>query len=283
MKLCAKLKNAGKRYLDAKKEKIIFRFPVEVSREDLLRDKIAVITGGSGGIGSAIAKELLLQGAKVVLLGTNKEKLEAAREKLGAGEDTLKIVCSDLRKISAFSSLVAEIEVAFPEDRVDILVNCAGITATHDFWNTTEEEFDKIMDVNLKGMYFFTREIARAMKEKHVKGHILNVSSSSSVRPAWTPYQMSKWAINGFTKGLADLLIQDGIVVNAIAPGPTATSVFGLSESDPIGNPSNPAGRFVLPDEVASLAAHMVGPLGDMIVGDTFFITGGSGIISYHR
>ena len=139
------------------------------------------------------------------------------------------------------------------------------------------------MDINLKGVFFFSREIASLMKNAGVHGHILNVSSSSSLRPAWTPYQISKWGINGFTKGLADLLIADNIVVNAIAPGPTATGIFGLKEGDSISNPTNPAGRFALPSEVAALAVFMASPLGDMIVGDTFFISGGSGVISYHR
>ena len=85
------------------------------------------------------------------------------------------------------------------------------------------------------------------------------------------------------TLGLADLLLPYGIVVNAIAPGPTATPMLGKNEGDTIYNPTNPSGRYAMPSEIASLAVYMVSDLGNMIVGDTFYITGGSGTITLHR
>jgi 3-oxoacyl-[acyl-carrier protein] reductase len=93
---------------------------------------------------------------------------------------------------------------------------------------------------------------------------------------------MSKWAIKGLTMGLADRLLKEGIVVNAIAPGPTATEMINVHDNDSIYSESNPAGRYVMPSEIASLAAFMVSDAGNMIVGDTFYMTGGSGTISYH-
>ena len=121
------------------------------------------------------------------------------------------------------------------------------------------------------------------MIDKKIKGHILNVTSSSALRPAWTPYQMSKWAVRGLTKGLADMMIPHGIVVNAIAPGPTATPMLGKEEGDSIYEPYTPARRYAMPEEIASLAVFMVSGAGDMIVGDTFYMTGGSGIITLHH
>lgn len=283
MSIAKEMKRIGKRILDSKKEKIILPVNRVVKENQLLSDKVAVITGGTGGIGCSIAEELLREGAKVIILGTSQTKVNDTVNQLTEISSNVAGIAVNLTRVSSFNQNVQEIESLFPENRIDILINCAGITAEHDFWETTEDEFDRIMAINLKGTYFFSREVAQSMKKKKIKGHILNISSSSSVRPAWTPYQLSKWAINGFTKGLADILVDDGIVVNAIAPGPTATGIFGLSKHDPIGNPTNPSGRFVLPAEVASLAALMVGPNGDMIVGDTVYITGGSGTISYHR
>ena len=125
--------------------------------------------------------------------------------------------------------------------------------------------------------------VGKYMIENKIRGHILNVSSSSALRPAWTPYQMSKWAIRGFTMGLADTLLPYGIIVNAIAPGQVATSMLGKNETDSIDNRSTPIGRYAEPDEIANLATFMVSNMGEMIVGDTFYITGGSGTISYHR
>lgn len=170
----------------------------------------------------------------------------------------------------------------FEENRIDILVNSAGIVAKHNFLETTEEEYDSIMNINAKGTFFISQEIGKYMIKNKIKGHILNVSSSSALRPAWTPYQMSKWAIRGFTLGLADTLLPYGITVNAIAPGPVATQMLGKKEGDSIYNEFSPSGRYALPSEIAELALFMVSDLGNLIIGDTFYITGGSGTISYH-
>ena len=170
----------------------------------------------------------------------------------------------------------------FPENRIDILVNCAGVISKGSFEEITEEEYDRVMDINMKGTYFMSKAVCKHMMRNKVKGHILNVSSSSALRNAWSPYQISKWAIKGFTKGLADEMISHGIVVNAIAPGPVATTMLGREDGDTLYNETNPAGRYSTPEEIANLAAFMVSNMGDMIVGDTFYITGGSGVITLH-
>ena len=139
------------------------------------------------------------------------------------------------------------------------------------------------MDINAKGTYFISQVIARKMIENAIHGHILNVSSSSSLRPASTPYTISKWAVSGMTKGMADVLIRYGIVVNAIAPGPVATNMVGKIDTSEIGHDVSPSGRYAMPEEVSHLAAYMVSGYGDLIVGDTFYITGGSGTVSLHR
>ena len=170
----------------------------------------------------------------------------------------------------------------FPENRIDILVNSAGVVSHSDFLDMSEQEYDSIMDINAKGTFFMSQATAKYMIENRIKGHILNVTSSSALRPAWTPYQMSKWAVRGFTLGAADKLLPYGIVVNAIAPGPTATPMLGKNEGDSIYNATCPAGRFAMPSEIAALATFMVSDMGDMIVGDTFYMTGGSGTITLH-
>lgn len=128
-----------------------------------------------------------------------------------------------------------------------------------------------------------SQAVSQFMIEKKSKGHILNITSSSALRPAWTPYQMSKWAIKGFTLGLADTLIPYGIIVNAIAPGPTATPMLNKQEGDSIYEPYTPARRYATPEELGSLAVFMVSSAGDMIVGDTVYMTGGSGTITLHH
>lgn len=171
----------------------------------------------------------------------------------------------------------------FPENKIDILVNSAGVVAHSSFEDMTEEEYDCIMDTNAKGVFFMSKAVSRHMVENKVKGHILNVTSSSALRPAWKPYQISKWSVKGLTLGLADSLIKKGIIVNAMAPGPVATPMLEKQEGDSIYNATRPSGRFATPGEIAELAAFMVSDMGDLIVGDTFYITGGSGTITLHN
>ena len=125
--------------------------------------------------------------------------------------------------------------------------------------------------------------MGKYMIDHKLKGHILNVSSASALRPAWTPYEISKWGVRGFTKGLADTMLPYGIIVNAIAPGPVATPMLGVQEGDSIYNGVNPSGRYAMPSEIAALAVFMVSDFGNLIVGDTFYMTGGSGTISLHK
>ena len=256
-----------------------------IPQANLLEDKIALITGGSSGIGFAIAEAFITAGAKVIICGTNKEKLDRAVKKLQGKQGIIVakgIVCN-VRDISAIPDKVNEASKQFEEGRIDILVNSAGLISNHDFWQTDENDYDSLMETNTKGTFFMCQAVAKQMIEKKVKGHILNVSSSSANRPAWTPYQMSKWAVRGFTLGLADTLLPHGIIVNAIAPGQTATPMFDVDVNENLYNVNVPNKRYILPEEIASLAVFMVSGAGDAIVGDTFYITGGSGLISMHR
>ena len=147
----------------------------------------------------------------------------------------------------------------------------------------TEQEYDSIMNVNAKGVFFMSQVIAKYMIENGIKGHILNITSSSSLRPAWTPYQMSKWAVRGLTMGLADRLLPYGIIVNALAPGPVATPMLGKKEGDSIYMAGQPSGRYAVPDELANMAVVLVSDIANLVVGDTVYMTGGSGIISLHH
>ena len=178
---------------------------------------------------------------------------------------------------------VLEAAALFSENRIDILVNSAGVVNTTAFLKMTEAEFDKVIGINAKGTYFMSQAVARFMIERKIKGHILNIASSSANRPAWTPYQLSKWAVRGMTLGLADVLLPYGITVNCLAPGPVATPMLGKKEGDNIYEESYPAKRYAMPKEIAQLAVFMASEQGNLIVGDTFFMTGGSGLITLHH
>lgn len=255
--------------------------PTPTNPQQLLAGKVALVTGGTGGIGTAIAKAFVDSGAKVILVGTNEKKLQDIASRYD--KESLIPMQFNVLDVDAMLQKVIEAGELFPEKRIDILVNCAGVNDVDDFAHVKEADYDRVMDINVKGTFFMCQAVSNYMIANKIKGHILNVSSSSALRPAWTPYPISKWAIRGFTMGLADTLLPHGIVVNAIAPGPTATAMVDRQADGDIRMDSNPSGRMAVPSEIANLAVFMVSDMGNMIVGDTFYMTGGSGTISMHH
>lgn len=289
MSFKVKVKNGLHSIFMMLKEEKKIPIPTQVNTTKLLEGKIALITGGSGGIGMAIAENFLKNGAKVIIAGTSETKLKSCKDYLrskfeeGTNESItcIEYIVLNVLDVDTIPYIIKKASEVFEEKRIDILVNSAGILNRSDFWHMSEMEYDSIMDINVKGTFFMCQAMGTYMIEHRIKGHILNVSSSSALRPAWTPYQMSKWAIRGFTLGLADTLLPYNIIVNAIAPGPVATAMLDKGENSPIDNPSCPIKRYAEPQEIANLAVFMVSDMGEMIVGDTFYITGGSGTISY--
>lgn len=135
------------------------------------------------------------------------------------------------------------------------------------------------MATNLKSVFFLSKWVACHMIRNKIRGNILNIASSSSLRPANSAYMISKWGVRGLTEGLAKMLVTHGIVVNGIAPGPTATPMLGKRDYSDVGLESSPIGRYALPEEIASMALFLAGPQGRLIVGDIVYMTGGAGII----
>lgn len=275
------LKNRAQRIVKFLNSKEKIAIPDYIDSDKLLVDKNVLITGGSGGIGYAIATKFLQSGAYVIITGTNEDKLKRKTAELNS--DKISYSALNLNDVKSFDAKLETIINKFPDRRIDILVNCAGLNPKKSFFNIDESDYDSTMDVNVKGTFFISQAVSKYMIANKTKGHILNVSSSSALRPAWTPYEMSKWTIRGFTKGLADTLIPYGIVVNAIAPGPTATPMLDMNENSDLDLPGNPIGRYAEPEEIANLALVLASDLGNLIVGDTVYATGGSGVISLHH
>lgn len=241
-----------------------------------LEGKVALVSGGSGGIGMAIAGELLSAGAKVVLGGTNEAKLAKCAAELGDSSNCAWVKMDFLTQSDAVTSV--NNARSFFNGNLDIFVNSAGVhTEDVDFWTMNLEEFDRVLDVNLKGAFFAAQAVARVMTETNTEGHILFVNSCRGFEPAWSPYGISKWGLRGMTEGLAQVLIRHGIVVNGIAPGSTATSLIGIREGDSIASDDNLTGRLATPEEIAKWARMLVGPTGDLVVGETFLVSGGRG------
>ena len=269
------LKHAVISFFTAMKTKNIVPIEHVVDNTKMLDNKVALITGGSGGIGYAIAKSFIESGCRVVITGTNVEKLNSCVEKLGENARGIQLNLNDLSDLDEKVGKVIECY-----GKIDILVNSAGVHSVKsmtDFFNTTQEEFDKIIQVNLKGTYFVSQKIAEYFVENKIKGHILNISSSTAGEPGWSVYRISKQAIENLTLGLAQKLSPYGIIVNGIAPGSTATNLLNYKEGDSIATVDNVMGRMVMPDEIASYAKMLVSNLGNMVVGETIYISGGRG------
>lgn len=274
------IKKSLKAVSDIVKEEKIRPIPQPINVQKCLEGKVALITGGSGGLGMAIAESFIRSGCKVIIAGTNEQKLTHCVEKLNSeNEKMAALIVLNVLEVKTMSQKICEAAACFNENRIDILVNSAGVHTQLDFFHMSEEEYDSIMDINVKGTYFLSQAMGLYMINNHIKGHILNISSSSALRPAANPYQLSKWAIKGFTLGGADSLLPYGIIMNAIAPGPTATAMLDKNSTDNIALIHQPSGRYAMPSEIASLATYMVSDMGNLIVGDTFYITGGSGTI----
>lgn len=249
---------------------------------DWLKGRKALITGGSSGIGFEIALAYLNAGASVVITGRNelklKEKINTLKEK--TKKTDIKGIILDYSDIPSFNSKINEIEILLG-GKIDILVNNAGIFNSESFGKTTEESYDHILDTNLKGPYFLSQAIALRMKENSIKGNILNIASSSSIRPANSPYTLSKWGIRGLTLGLARVLTPYDIVVNGIAPGPTATPMLiEENNKENLTHEKNLSGRYATPKEIANMAVILVSNMSRMIVGDVIYMTGGAGNVT---
>ncbi len=193
----------------------------------LLDGKIAVVTGGSRGIGFATVKEFLKEGATVVLCASKKETADKAVETLKDENPEWQVfgIYPDLTNYDSVKAEFSKIERDF--GRIDILVNNAGISANQPFDAYTEEAFDKVMDLNVKGVFNCTRAVVDGMKNRKF-GVILNTSSMVSIygQPSGVAYPTSKFAVNGMTLSLARELGPYGIRVNAVAPGITDTDMF---------------------------------------------------------
>ncbi|WP_320018344.1 SDR family oxidoreductase [Labilibaculum manganireducens] len=254
------------------KERLV---PIYISKDSksLLNGKTALISGGSSGIGFAIAKKLSNSGCKVIISGRNVEKLQKVANELCVNYISFDI--SDIAETQAkFDELVRD-------NQIDILINSAGVHCPQKFGEVSEDGWDNVIDINLKGLYFLCQCVGNYMVDNKIKGHILNISSASSLKPSWTPYEISKRAVNGITQGFAHKLTSYGIVVNGLAPGPTATPMLKFSKDEEVDLTwsANPSGRVSTVEEIAELAIFMVSDLGNGIIGDTFFMTGGSGTI----
>lgn len=253
-----------------------------------LAGKIAIVTGGAKGIGHAIAKRFLLEGASVMIADSNDEEGRAAVDDLSS-LGRIRFISADIsKKLDVHNMLAATLDT-FGD--VDILVNNAGIAHSADFLTLREEDFDRVLKTNLKGAFLCSQAVARHLVEKveagGSPGAIVNMSSINAVVaiPDQIPYSVSKGGLNQLTRVMALSLAPYGIRVNAIGPGSIQTDMLESVNSDPAAKKRmlsrTPMGRVGDPAEIAAIAAFLASDDASYITGQTIYADGGRLPLNY--
>lgn len=252
-----------------------------------LSGKVAIVTGSSSGIGQAIAIRLGSEGAKVVVDYRGKlDGAEATKRQIeDAGGEAI-IVQADVSKLGDVQRLVDE---AWKQlGSCDILVNNAGVEKGADFWDVTEEDYDTVLDVNLKGVFFLTQAFVRKLREAKKPGRVINISSvhEDMAFPHFSTYCAAKGGLRMLTRDLAVELGPLGITINNIAPGAIATPINTSLLEDKAKLEALlkniPLARLGKPEEVAGVAAFLASDDAAYVTGSTYVIDGGL-MVDYHE
>jgi NAD(P)-dependent dehydrogenase (short-subunit alcohol dehydrogenase family) len=239
-----------------------------------LRCRSVLVTGGSSGIGLALARRLTDLGASVVITGRDEQKLATAKAQIASDRlFTLPWDISDVREnrenIRKAAALMGGL---------DGLVNNAGAAVRREYepWDITEAEWDSVMDTNLKGAFFLMRDTVDYMLEHRIRGNVVNVASNAACMDIRGPYGASKLAMIKLTRAYGKRLGHQGIIVNGVAPGATFTpmiSDYALAEDQPY--PRHAIERFIRPEEIAEWIVTLMSRQGETVCGHTVVADGG--------
>lgn len=241
----------------------------------MLKGKTAVITGGTRGIGFAIVKKYLENGANVAIAGSRQATVEKALEKLPEYKDHIMGIWPDLCSPDEVAAAFASVKERFGS--LDILANNAGVSSRTSLYDYTVEEFSKIMDVNVKAVFVCAQAAARIMKEQ---GGGVIISTSSMVgeygQPSGCGYPASKFAVNGLTRSLSRELARDQIRVNAVAPGVTRTDMLDALPKEMVDRISAgiPLGRVGEPLDIANAYLFLASDMASYVTGVTLRVDG---------
>jgi glucose 1-dehydrogenase len=252
-----------------------------------LAGKVAVVSGSGSGIGQSIAIRLASEGASVVINYRGRpDGANATKSQIDAAGGKAITVQADVSKLTDTQNLIDQTYLQL--GRCDILVNNAGIEKRADFWDVTEQDYDAVLNVNLKGAFFLTQAFVRRLREAKQPGRIINISSvhEDLAFPHFSTYCASKGALRTLMRNLSVELGPLGITVNNIAPGAIATPINkALLENKPLLDAllkNIPLGRMGTSEEVASVAAFLASDEAAYVTGSTYFIDGGL-IRNYHE
>ncbi|MGN0324410.1 MAG: SDR family NAD(P)-dependent oxidoreductase [Oliverpabstia sp.] len=241
----------------------------------MLKGKTAIVTGGTRGIGFAIVRKYLENGANVAIAGSRQESVEKALEKLPEYKERVMGIWPNICSPEEVAAAFASVKEKF--GRIDILANNAGISSRTSLYDYTVEEFSKIVDINLKAVFVCSQAGARIMKEQG-GGVIINTSSMVGEygQPSGCGYPATKFAVNGLTKSLARELAKDQIRVNAVAPGVTKTDMVAALPEEMVARISAgiPLGRVGEPLDIANAYLFLASDLASYVTGITLRVDG---------
>lgn len=230
-------------------------------------NKTALIFGGGSGIGNAIAEELKANGANVIICG----RTEIDNPKY----EFKKIDVSDFTNLhDSLDSLIHK--------RIDIIVNSQGICPENDFKKNFSridyDDWDQVLDVNTKSVYFITKYFAEYFEKEKINGHILNICSTEGLKGSCLPYGISKAATISLTKGFGKVYANKGITINGIAPGATATQMMKMCSDGDLRRNYIPSKRACTTNEIAQAAHFMLSDAGSQMCGQILTIDGGESL-----
>ncbi|MBV9690187.1 MAG: glucose 1-dehydrogenase [Ktedonobacteraceae bacterium] len=245
-----------------------------------LEQKVAIVTGADSGIGRAIALRFAQEGATVVVNYAHAhDKAEQVRQIIEQKHGKVLVIQADVSQYQQVTGLVQQAVDRY--QRVDIMVNNAGMEIHSPFLDETEEHFDRVMGVDLKGAFFGAQAAAREMVKRKTTGRIINISSvhEDLPMPGNVPYCCAKGGLRMLTRTICLELAPYNITVNNIGPGAVRTPIDADVEADPekMGAllKEIPLGRMAQPEEVAALALYLASDAAAYVTGATFFIDGG--------
>lgn len=244
-----------------------------------VQDRVVLVSGGSRGIGRSLAEGMAVRGARVVITGRDATTLQETAREISTGPIPVEFIVCDVAQPDQIPKMVDT--VIKKCGRIDSLLNVAGINIRKRVEAYSVEEFDKIIDINLKGAFFVAQEVGRRLIDQRTGGSIINIDSLNSFRPlkGVQPYAMTKAAVSSMTRGMAMEWGEHGIRVNAIAPGFILTDLTRKLWSDPTmqaWNDANcPMKRLGEVDDLIGTAVFLISDAAKFLTGQIIYVDGG--------
>lgn len=272
-KISTYLKRGIKYILKEHKSIIIKAEIIELQSNNLFKNKNIVITGGGSGLGFYMAKKLSKNNANIIITGRNEEKLKNATKEIGKNCEYYVL---DMQNTEEFNDFLSKIYSKYK--KIDVMICNAGISLHEgNILNVKEDDFDKQINTNLKGVYFLSQKyIEHYKKNNQKKGNIIIISSERGKQCDDIPYGLTKVALNSLIEGLSYRFYKEGIRINGVAPGVTASNMTKIDKTGDLYCEWNVSKRYFVPEEVAEVVSFLASDLSNCISGEIIHCNAGN-------